>query len=128
MAAGVEIRVPLLDLDLVRFATRVPSQLKQQGSLGKAIFKRAMTPYLPREVIYRPKSGFGAPLRRWLRQELRSLVDDTLAPDVVRRRGFFEPAAVQRLVELDRRGAVDGSYTIFALICLELWFRRFVDG
>lgn len=127
MAVGVEIRVPLLDLDLVKFATRIPSSMKQRGNTGKAIFKKAMQPYLPRDIIYRPKSGFGAPLRRWLRQELRSLVEDTLDAGALRRRGFFEPEAVRRLIELDRRGAVDGSYTIFALMCFELWCRQFVD-
>jgi asparagine synthase (glutamine-hydrolysing) len=128
MAVGVEIRVPLLDLEVVEFATRVPAHMKQRGRVGKAIFKHAMEPYLPREVIYRPKMGFGAPLRRWLRRELRSTVDDTLEPGAVRRRGFFDPAAVQRLVEADRVGTIDGSYTIFALMCFELWCRRFVDG
>jgi asparagine synthase (glutamine-hydrolysing) len=127
MAAGVEIRVPLLDLDLVNFATRVPSRMKQRGGTGKAIFKRAMEPYLPHDVIYRPKSGFGAPLRRWLREELRALVDDTLSTSVIHRRGFFDPAAVRRLVELDRKGDIDGSYTIFALMCFELWARQFID-
>jgi asparagine synthase (glutamine-hydrolysing) len=127
MAVGVEVRVPLLDLDLVRFATRVPAGLKQRGRVGKALFKQAMEPYLPREAIYRPKSGFGAPLRRWLRRELRPMVDDTLEAGSLRRRGFFDPAAVRRLVELDRTGRLDGSYTIFALMCVELWCRRFVD-
>jgi asparagine synthase (glutamine-hydrolysing) len=128
MAVGVEIRVPLLDLDLVRFATRAPSRLKQQGRLGKAIFKRAMEPYLPREVIYRPKSGFGAPLRRWLHRELRAQVDETLDPSALRRRGLFNPAAISRLRELDRSGTVDASYLIFALMCFELWCRRFADA
>jgi asparagine synthase (glutamine-hydrolysing) len=127
MAVGVEVRVPLLDLDIVKFAAHVPPQLKQRGRVGKAIFKQAMQPYLPREVIYRPKSGFGAPLRRWLRQELRSKVDDTLDGAVLRRRGFFDPLAVRRLIELDRSGAIDASYTIFALMCFELWCRSFVD-
>jgi len=127
MAAGVEIRVPLLDLDVVRFATRVPSRMKQRGRVGKAIFKRAMEPYLPRDVIYRPKTGFGAPLRRWLRQELRATVDDALNGAALRHRGVFDPAGVRRLIDLDRTGAVDGSYTIFALLCFELWCRRFVD-
>jgi asparagine synthase (glutamine-hydrolysing) len=127
MAAGVEVRVPLLDLDLVRFATRVPSSAKQRGRVGKAVFKQAMEPYLPRDVIYRPKTGFGAPLRRWLREELREMVADTLAPAALRQRGFFEPRAVERLIALDRSGAVDGSYTIFALMCLELWCRAFID-
>jgi asparagine synthase (glutamine-hydrolysing) len=127
MAAGVEVRVPLLDVDLVRLATRIPAEFKQQGRTGKAIFKRAMEPYLPREIIYRPKTGFSAPLRRWLRHELRETVDDVLDPATVRRRGFFDPAAVSRLVAQDRAGAVDGAYTIFALICVELWCRRFLD-
>jgi asparagine synthase (glutamine-hydrolysing) len=127
MAVGVEVRVPLLDLDLVRFATTVPSHLKQQGRVGKAIFKRAMEPYLPRDIIYRPKTGFGAPLRRWLRTELRPMVEDTLDDASLRRRGIFEPSAVRRLIALDADGRVDGSYTIFALMCIELWFRRFID-
>jgi asparagine synthase (glutamine-hydrolysing) len=127
MAVGVEVRVPLLDLDLVRLATHLPAHYKQRGRTGKAVFKRAMEPFLPREVIYRPKSGFGAPLRRWLRHELRTMVEDTLHESAVRRRGFFEPAAVQRLIALDRQGAVDGSYTVFALMCVELWCRRFLD-
>jgi asparagine synthase (glutamine-hydrolysing) len=121
------VRVPLLDLELVAFAARIPAHLKQHGRLGKAIFKRAMQPYLPRSIIYRPKSGFGAPLRRWLRNELRSKVDDTLDSATLRRRGFFNPLAVHRLIDADRRGAVDASYTIFALMCFELWCRRFVD-
>jgi asparagine synthase (glutamine-hydrolysing) len=127
MAVGVEVRVPLLDLDVVKFAAHVPAHLKQRGRVGKAIFKQAMEPYLPHAVIYRPKSGFGAPLRRWLRQELRAKVDDTLDAAVLRRRGFFEPQAVRRLIDLDRAGAIDASYTIFALMCFELWCRRFVD-
>jgi asparagine synthase (glutamine-hydrolysing) len=127
MAAGVEVRVPLLDRDLVHFATRIPSHLKQRGRIGKAIFKQAMEPYLPHDVIYRPKSGFGAPLRRWLQRELRPLMEDTLDAGSLTRRGFFDAGAVRRLVELDRKGAVDATYTIFALMCVELWCRRFID-
>jgi asparagine synthase (glutamine-hydrolysing) len=127
MAAGVEVRVPLLDLELVRFAARIPPGLKQRGREGKWIFKRAMEPDLPRDVIYRAKTGFGAPLRRWLRRELRGRVEDLLSPASLRARGLFDPAAVGRLVERDRAGTVDGSYTIFALMCTELWCRLFAD-
>lgn len=127
MAAGVEVRVPLLDLELVEFAARIPSHYKQRGNVGKAIFKKAMERHLPHQVIYRPKTGFGAPLRRWLRKELRQKVDEVLDPAALRRRGLFDADAVQRLLQRDRAGAVDGSYTIFALMCCELWCRRFVD-
>ena len=128
MSAGVEVRVPLLDTDLIAFAAKIPPSMKQTGSEGKSIFKQAMLSVLPREVVYRPKSGFGAPLRRWLRHELRTRVEDTLAPDVLRRRGFFDPRAVRALIDDDRQGRIDGSYTIFALICFELWCRRFIDA
>jgi asparagine synthase (glutamine-hydrolysing) len=128
MAAGVEIRVPLLDPDLVALAARIPSRYKQRGAIGKAIFKRAMERELPREVVHRPKTGFGAPLRGWLRNELRERVESTLSPESLRARGVFDPAAVQRLVRLDREGRVDGAYSIFALMCFELWCRQFVDA
>lgn len=120
MAAGVEIRVPLLDPDLVDFATRIPPPMKQKGRMGKAIFKKAMEPYLPRDVIYRPKSGFGAPLRRWLHRELRSMVDDVLSPESLRHHELFDAAAIRRLIAWDREGQVDGAYTIFAVLCIEL--------
>ena len=127
MAAGVEVRVPFLDLDLVRLATQIPPEWKQQGKVGKAILKSAMEPLLPNDVIYRPKTGFGAPIRRWLRGELRSVVEEILSPASVRARGLFRPEAVDRLIALDRAGRIDGSYTILALICLELWCRIFLD-
>ncbi len=127
MAAGVEVRVPLVDVDLVEYAARIPMNLKQKGGIGKSIFKKAMEAYLPREVIYRKKSGFGAPLRRWLRHELRPIVDDVLSQPSLRKRGLFDPAAVSRLIELDRCGRVDGAYTIFSLLCTEMWCRMFVD-
>jgi asparagine synthase (glutamine-hydrolysing) len=128
MAAGVESRVPFLDPDLVALAARIPSRMKQKGRTGKAIFKKAMEPLLPREIIYRPKTGFGAPIRRWLKVELRGVVDEMLAPDALRRRGLFDPRGVDRLVSLDREGRVDGAYTIFALLCIEMWCRLFVDA
>jgi asparagine synthase (glutamine-hydrolysing) len=128
MAAGVETRVPLLDIDLVAFAARIPSHMKQRGSVGKAIFKRAMEPYLPHDIIYRPKTGFGAPLRHWLRTDLAPLVDELLHSRRVRERGLFDQQALQRLVSLDRQGRVDAGYTIFSVLCIELWCRLFVDA
>jgi asparagine synthase (glutamine-hydrolysing) len=127
MAVGVEVRVPFLDLDFVRFATQIPVGYKQRGSVGKALFKQAMEPYLPRDVIYRPKTGFGAPLRGWMSNELKPMVEETLDAASLARRGFFDAKAVRSLIDADRRGAVDGAYTLFALMCFELWCREFVD-
>lgn len=128
MAVGVEVRVPFLDNDLVRLANALPARFKQRGSEGKWILKNAMERYLPREVICRPKTGFGAPLRQWLRHELSELVDDTLSHDTLSRRGLFDPLAVSRLVADDRAGRVDGAYTILGLIGIEIWCRKFLDN
>ena len=127
MAVGVEVRVPFLDLDLVDFAARIPMGMKQRGKEGKWVLKKAMEPFLPHEVIYRPKSGFGAPLRRWMRFELRELLGDLLSVDSLKRRGLFEPLAVQRLIVANDSGKEDASYTLLSLLCIEIWCRAFLD-
>jgi asparagine synthase (glutamine-hydrolysing) len=128
MAFGVEVRVPLLDLDLIKLAATIPGPQKQRAGIGKYLFKRAMQSELPRDCVYRPKTGFGAPLRRWLNGSLRPLVDDTLGERPLKRRGFFDAKAVNRLVALDRAGRIDAAYVIFAVLCIELWARTFLDG
>ncbi len=127
MANGVEVRVPLLDPDLMALAARLPVRFKQRGRVGKWIFKKAMEPFLPGSVIYRPKTGFGAPLRRWIKHELRPVIDDALSSASLKKRGLFDPEGVSRLVRSDESGRLDGSYTIFSLVCIELWCRLFLD-
>ncbi|HBY55629.1 MAG TPA: asparagine synthetase B, partial [Coxiellaceae bacterium] len=127
MAAGVEIRVPLLDLDLVEFAANLPDHYKQRGHEGKWIFKKAMEGVLPNDVIYRPKTGFGAPLRYWLKNELKELVGDMLSTANLKKRGLFNPMGVQELISQDRQGIVDAAYPIFAILCVEMWCQIFMD-
>jgi asparagine synthase (glutamine-hydrolysing) len=127
MAEGVEARVPFLDLDLVKFSSRIPVHFKQRGSQGKWVLKKAMESYLPKKIIYRPKSGFGVPLRRWMRFELRDLLMDVLSFESLQNRGIFNPKAVQSLIQANDRGELDASYTLLSLICIELWCRKFID-
>lgn len=127
MAAGVEVRVPLLDPDLVELAARLPIKYKQRGSEGKWIFKKAMEGILPNDVIYRPKTGFGTPMRSWLHGPLKTLVRDILSESSINKRKWFDSKTVNRLLHEDEIGIVDGSYTIFALLCIELWARIFLD-
>lgn len=128
MAAGVEVRVPLLDPQVVELAARLPDRFRQRGGTGKWVLRQALAGVLPREVIERPKSGFGAPLRAWLHGPLRELVGDTLSPPSLARRGWFEPAAVQALIAADRAGRSDAAYPIFAVLCVELWARALLRG
>lgn len=127
MAAGVEVRVPFLDLDLVDYSARIPMRFKQRGSEGKWVLKKAMESYLPKDVIYRPKTGFGAPLRRWMRYDLRAILGDLLSSESLKRRGLFDPSAVQNLISANDLGKVDASYTLLSLMCIEIWCRRFID-
>jgi asparagine synthase (glutamine-hydrolysing) len=128
MAVGVEARVPFLDAELVEFAARIPIALKQRGRVGKWVLKKAMEPYLPAEVIYRPKSGFGAPLRHWMRHELRALMGDVLSSESLRRRGLFDPTAVQRLIDQNQSGKIDAAYTLLSLMTIEIWCRTYLDS
>ena len=128
MAVGVEVRVPFLDLDFVEFAAKLPVAFKQCGSDSKWVLKKAMEPYLPRKIIYRPKTGFGAPIRQWIRSELKDFVLDILSEDSLRRRGLFEPSAVHRLIRANYEGKLDASHTILSLVCVELWCRNFIDN
>jgi asparagine synthase (glutamine-hydrolysing) len=127
MASGVEVRVPLLDPDLIDLAARLPLRYKQRGRIGKWVLRRAMEPYLPHDVLWRGKTGFGAPLRAWLRTDLRPLVEELLSEPSLARRGLFDPAGVREMIDLDRLQRRDASYTIFSMMCIELWCRLFVD-
>ena len=128
MAAGVEVRVPFLDRDLIDFATRLPLDFKQRGRVGKWIFRQSMEGILPMEVIYRPKTGFGIPLRGWMTAKDNRLEADYLSRESLARRGLFDPDAVRQLIVDNRTGRTDASYPILALACIEIWCRQFVDA
>jgi asparagine synthase (glutamine-hydrolysing) len=127
MAASTEVRVPLLDDELVDLASRIPPGLKLRGTTRKYVLKRAMQGVLPEPVIWRKKAGFGAPLRAWMGGELQPLIDDCLSPATVRERGLFDPEAVQGLLRENEAGTADNALRIWALVVLELWQRTFLD-
>ena len=126
MASGVEVRSPLLDLDLVSFCARLPIELKQKQGMSKYIFKKSMEPYLPKSLIYRPKTGFGLPLRHWLQNDLRPLFEEILSKNSLQKNEFFDVQGVQNLFKLTTRGQIDGTYTLFAILCVEMWSRQFL--
>ena len=128
MAAGVEVRVPFLDPDLIDFATRLPVHYKQHGQVGKWIFRKAMKGIVPDEIIHRPKTGFGVPLRGWMKMKNNRIEEDYLSRESICRRGLFDPDAVRRLISRNRLGQEDASYVILALACVEIWCRQFVDA
>jgi asparagine synthase (glutamine-hydrolysing) len=128
MAASTEVRVPLLDDEVVSHAARIPPHLKLHRLTRKYVFKRSMEGILPRDVIWRPKAGFGAPIRGWLVNELRPMMDDVLSREAVAARGLFDPTEVQRLVSATADGTEDNALRLWALLTLELWHQEFIDG
>ena len=121
------MRTPFLDKDFVEFASKIPHQLKQRGSVGKWVFKKAMEPYLPKEIIYRPKAGFGVPLRRFMKNDLKEMLGDLLSLDSVNSRGFFSSKSIEKLIKDNEYGRVDASYTLLSLLCIEIWCRAYID-
>jgi len=128
MAANLEVRVPFLNREMIELSSRMPTNLKLRGLKRKYILKRALEQLLPREVIWRKKAGFGAPIRSWLRGSLRPMVGDLLSEETVKRRGLFRPDEVKRVVDANLSGREDNNLQVFQLLNLELWQRQFIDS
>lgn len=128
MAHGLEGRSPMLDHEFMQFAASLPSNLKLHGGDTKYILKRAARRLIPAENIDRPKQGFGVPLGRWFREELRELTGDLLLDGRLAARGYFRASVVQRLVEEHWRGDRQWENQLWSLLMLESWHRMFLDA
>lgn len=128
MAVGVESRIPFLDLDLVELSLSIPTSMKMKGKETKYILKKVAEKYLPHDVIYRPKTGFGAPVRKWITSDLQPMIHERLSIDRIKARGIFNPVAVWDLINQNKSGKIDASYSIWALLAVESWCMQFVDG
>lgn len=124
MAASTEVRVPFVDVEVVRAAFSVPGSAKIVGRCGKAALKRAAEAWLPPDIVHRPKALFSAPLRAWVRGELRGLVDDVVLDGGLVRSGFLNRTALAKLVDDDRNGREDHSKQIWQILTLELWHQQ----
>ncbi|MFY9618704.1 MAG: asparagine synthase (glutamine-hydrolyzing) [Pyrinomonadaceae bacterium] len=127
MAANLEVRVPFLNVEMLELAARMPTSLKLRGLKRKYILKKAAETLLPREVVWRKKAGFGAPIRSWLRGPLQPMVDDLLSEETIKRRGLFRHREVRRIIDLNLSGREDYNLQVFQLLNLELWHREFID-
>jgi asparagine synthase (glutamine-hydrolysing) len=127
MAHSLELRAPFCDPALLEMSLALPPALKLRGGRLKALLKAAFADVLPPAVLAQPKRGFMIPLARWLRGNLRDLMEDLLAPAQLRARGLFEPAAVARLIAEHLGGTRAHSDRLWTLMMTELWLRRYCD-
>lgn len=123
MAHALEVREPLMDHQLVEWLATLPSDFKIRGGQGKLIFKQAYEPLLPRDVLYRPKMGFSVPLASWLRGPLKVRVRQALLGPHMRGCGYFNTAAIDRLVDEHNSGLRDHATALWMLLMFEAFLR-----
>lgn len=126
MMAGVETRVPFLDLPLLDFIHHIPVELKIKGKVQKYILKKMAEKYLPEQIIYRPKAGFSSPIRSWFRQE-NDLMKKYFDLEYLKRQGIFDPFAIRLLLQENMVGKSDNAYVLYALLNFQIWYDIFVN-
>jgi asparagine synthase (glutamine-hydrolysing) len=124
MACSLEVRVPLLDRRVVEVAAALPPEMKLRRFTPKHVLKWLLRKRLPRDIVRRRKHGFGVPLGRWFRTELRPLVHEACEETTLRRAGLVEPEYVANLVRQHMRGEADHRKKLYTLLVLVLWMRR----
>ena len=124
MAASVEVRVPFVDPVVARAAFSIPGGDKIRHLQGKIALKRAAESWLPREIVYRPKASFSAPLRAWVRNDLQEVINDVLVHGELASSGFIRVGELRRLIQDERAGREDRAKQIWQLLTLELWYRN----
>lgn len=127
MANSLEARSPFLDHKVIEFAARLPEAYKMKRLAKKYILKKAVSGLIPRENTHRQKMGFGMPIGKWFRHELKDFLVDTLLSDTCLQRGYFNPQTVKALVEGHISAKNDFSFQLWCLLILELWHQRFYD-
>lgn len=128
MAASIEVRVPFLAQDMVKLAAQLPGAMRLRGNMGKYAVKRAALEMgVPTDIVWRKKSGFGAPVRSWMSRQNHPLIQGLLHSDTIRERGVLNPDYVSRLRFLHRSGREDYGLQLYSFMVLEQWFRTYVD-
>ena len=127
MANSLEARSPFLDHNVIEFAAKLPESLKLNGTDTKSFLKKVAARLVPREVIYRRKMGFGVPVGKWFRAEMKDFVREVLLSEKSLNRGVVRPEAIRRYVDEHTEARQDHSFRLWTLLMLELWFQRFID-
>ena len=128
MAHSIESRVPLLDNEVITFASALPASLKIKHGRRKHVLKEVAATLLPREILERRKQGFGVPLGTWFRGDMRELFADTLLSPSSLQRGYFQPSFVRQVVDEHLAGKRDHTLRLWQLVVFEKWLQQYVDG
>jgi asparagine synthase (glutamine-hydrolysing) len=128
MAHSLESRVPLLDNDVIAFASSLPAAMKIKNGRRKHVLKEVAATLLPADILNRRKQGFGVPLGTWFRGNLRELFADTLLSPESLQRGYFQPAFVRQIVDEHVSGKRDHTLRLWQLVVFEKWHTQYVNS
>jgi len=126
MAHSIESRVPLLDNEVIAFASTLPASMKIRDGRRKHVLKEVAATLLPAHILNRRKQGFGVPLGSWFRGNIRELFADTLLSPASLQRGYFQPAFVRRIVDEHLAGKRDHTLRLWQLVLFERWHQQYV--
>ncbi len=126
MAVSLEVRAPFLDPRIAEFAAGLPPEYKLKGNIGKYILKKAVEPLLPKNILQRPKKGFGIPIAQWLKGRLNPLMHEMLDSNSIKNQGLFDEKFVQKLVKEHETGAASHHKQLWTLLVFQLWFDNFL--
>ncbi len=127
MANSLEARSPFLDHKLIEFAATLPENLKMRRFQTKSLLKKVAARLVPKEVVYRRKMGFGVPIGKWFREDMKDFVREILLSERSLKRGIVKPEMLERLVNEHMNAERDHAFQLWTLLMLELWFQRFID-
>jgi asparagine synthase (glutamine-hydrolysing) len=128
MLHSLEVRAPFLDRDVAEFTARLPLRHKLHHFQRKWLLKKAFADLLPPQILRRNKRGFQIPVSQWLRERLRPLLEDMLAPETLKKQGIFQAQAVQELIRQHMSGQADLRKPLWTLLVFQLWWQAHRKG
>jgi asparagine synthase (glutamine-hydrolysing) len=128
MAVALESREPFLDTKIIEFVASLPASLKVKDGVSKYILKEIVYRHIPKELLDRPKMGFGVPIATWFEEDLRELFADYLSEDRIRREGYLNPSGVASLVKHFRDGNNENIHRLWHHLMFEMWLERWMEG
>jgi asparagine synthase (glutamine-hydrolysing) len=121
MAAGLEVRAPLLDHRIAEFAWSLPEEMKIRNGQGKSLLRELLYSHVPRELVDRPKQGFEAPVGRWMREGLRDWAESLLSKEALIKHGLLNTAVVRKRWAEHANGQRNWTYPLWTVLMLQAW-------
>jgi asparagine synthase (glutamine-hydrolysing) len=124
MACSLELRTPFLDHRLIEFAARLPATMKVRHFQLKYLLRKAVEPWLPRDIVYRQKRGFSVPTASLLRNELKPMLNEMFSESRLEAQGLFNPTFAQRIMKEHQEGKADHRKILWTLLAFQLWYEQ----